>query len=612
LSLGKAADTYYKIRDWDNAARVYMQYVKAYPQAEDARMGYEKAAECYERKENWKNAADVYLTIADHPQFKKTPLGQDSLFRAGLMFEQLKDWPRVVETFSRFIQEYPEEAKPLLEATFRQARAEEKLGRESDALENHKKVAGIYKYSTTQGFDMGGTEKYAAESLFKITDVKYHDYETIQFVMPQKVMEANLQKKVKESQDLIAGYTEAAGLGIPKWSVAAHCRMADVYLAFRDALRNAEIPDELRPEYWEALPDEDQRKPLLEDAYYTYTSALEEQALPLEEKAVTEYQEAVNLAEAESVDSEWSRKAYNQLLLIVPYEVVKYEDIGNKGFTSDTSWLVSNALEEGWLNVGYDDGAWATAATSAWREKDLEKVVGEVPGSPGTVWGGALDETVYFRKKFSFTYDPGNYEAVIQARGAYKLYVNGTLVGQSDPYAEEAWVKPDTYDVSGGLTIGDNVVCVEVTRARDDSYGLRFALVPEGGFPVPEPAFGETGTPGEEFGGIQPEEGGMPSEEWSGEEGERPEALPGEEEEFGAGGEEFGGPSPVEETPSGEGETAPEAVPEEEPLPEPGAGEESETSGGEAGGAIDFEAVGTPEEFGGMEEPEEEPMGEEF
>ncbi|UCH77536.1 MAG: tetratricopeptide repeat protein [Candidatus Coatesbacteria bacterium] len=639
LSLGKAADTYYKIRDWDNAARVYLEYVKAYPQAEDVKTGYEKAAECYERQENWDDAANVYLAIADHPQYKNTGLGRDSLFRAGLMYEQQQDWTRTANTFARFAEEYPEEAKPLLEATFRQARAEERLGRNEDALENHKKVAGVYKYAAIEGFEMGGTEKYAAESMFKITDIKYDDYESIEFVMPQKVMEANLQKKVKQSQDLIAGYTECADMGVGKWSVAAHCRMADVYLDFRDALRNAEIPEELRPEYWETLPDDDQRKFLLEDAYYTYTSELEEQALPLEDKAITEYGEAVSIAEAAGITSPWSRKAYNQLLAIVPYEVVKYEDVGNQGFTSDSSWLTSNTLEEGWLEVAYDDAVWTPAGASYWREKDLEKVVANVPGEPQTIWGGSLDENVYFRKKFSFTYDPGNYEAVIQTRGAYKLYVNGTLVGQTDAYAEDPWVKPDTYDLSGALHLGDNVVCVEILRARDDSYGLRFALVPEGGFPVPEPAFEETAVPGEEFGGIAPEEGEMPMEEWPPpvEEGGELLPVPGEEAEFGPsegeGFEEFGEPTPLEEetppmeegetvTPTeepttepaagGEAETLPEPGAGEETLPEPGAGEESGYEA-EAGGDIDFESVGTPEEFGDTgAEPEEEPLGEEF
>jgi hypothetical protein len=523
------------------------------------------------------------------------------------------------------------------------------LGRDADALEHHKEVVAIYKLSVEQGFDIGGTEKYVAESEFKVTDAKYDDYEAIQFVMPQKVMEANLQKKVKESQDLIAGYTDVASLGVPKWQVAAHCRMADVYLAFRDTLRNAEIPEELQPPYWEALPDDDPRKPLLEDAYYQYTAGLEEQAIPLEEKAVTEYSEAVNIADAEGVDSAWSRKAYNQLLLVRPYEVVKYEDVGMKGFVSDTSWLVSNVYEDGWLDAGFDAAAWAPASTSSWREKDQEMVVARVPGDPMTIWGGALDETVYFRKAFSFTYDPGNFNAVIQSRGPYKLYVNGTLVGQTDVYAKDPWVKPDTYDVSSALHLGDNVVCVEVTRARDDSYGLRFALEPEGGFPSPEPVFEETGTPGE-FGGVQPEEGEMPMEEFTPPEGGG-EMLPapGEEEEFGppageggsgepatmeetppaegaeGSGEESGAPAEksgsgepatIEEAPPAEGTGAPaESAGEEEVLPAPGEGESSGYEA-EPGGDIDFEATGTPEEIGGETttgaEEEEEPLGEEF
>jgi hypothetical protein len=219
------------------------------------------------------------------------------------------------------------------------------------------------------------------------------------------------------------------------------------------------------------------------------------------------------------------------------------------------------------------------------------------------------------------------YDAVVQSLGPYKFYVNGTLIGQTDLYAKEPWVKPDTYDVSSALHLGDNVVSIEVTRERNDSYGLRFALVPEGGFPSPEPAFEETGLPGEEFGGIQPEAGEMPMEELPPPgEGELP-VVPGEEEEFG-GAEAGEAPMTEEAVPYEGAEAAPETTTEvgapaegepgaegegeEEALPAPGEGE----GGGyevEAGGDIDFEAVGTPEdEFGGTAAPEEEPLDEEF
>ena len=155
--------------------------------------------------------------------------------------------------------------------------------------------------------------------------------------------------------------------------------------------------------------------------------------------------------------------------------------------------------------------------------------------------------------------------------------------------------------------------------------------------------------------GGSAEEGEMPFEEWPPEEGEMP-VVPGEEDEFGAGadefgGEEFGEPSGYEETPAGEGETPigesetpagegepstyeetptgegepttyeetptgegeTSTPPEEEALPEPGAGEESgESYSGEAGGDIDFEAVGTPDEYSDTASPEDEPLGEEF
>jgi len=134
--------------------------------------------------------------------------------------------------------------------------------------------------------------------------------------MPQDVLEDNLQKKVKQSQNLASGYRDIVELGIPEWSVAAYCCLGDVYYEFAEALLGCEIPGELLPEYRKALPESDKRKPLLEEAYYEFTSALEEQAVPLKEKATAEYREAVEIAEAEGIDNEWSRKARERLAAI--------------------------------------------------------------------------------------------------------------------------------------------------------------------------------------------------------------------------------------------------------------------------------------------------------
>lgn len=319
LALEKAAHTYYEVRDWANASRGYLRFVEWCESTEGHVRGrrleetYERAAECCERAADWAGAAEVYLTVACHPEFKSAALGRDCSFRAGMMYEQLEDWAKAAETFERFNEEYPEEAKPRLEATYRLARAQEELGRGDDALEHHKRVVAIYKISISQGFDVGATEEFVAESEFKVTDARFDEYEAIKFLMPQAVMEANLGKKIKQSQVLVAGYTDVAALRIPKWSVAARCRLGDVFYEFAEALRDAEIPAQLLPEYWEPLPDDDERKPLLEEAYYEFTSEVEEQAGSLDEKAAWEYKEAVAIAEAEGLETTWSRKARERL-----------------------------------------------------------------------------------------------------------------------------------------------------------------------------------------------------------------------------------------------------------------------------------------------------------
>jgi tetratricopeptide (TPR) repeat protein len=676
LSLGKAAETFDQANDYENAGRVYLKYAKAYPEAEDAPSAWKSSAEMYEYAGDYEKAAGIWLQITDDPKLKNIMLGEGeealafgeiALFQAAVCYELVEDWRNAGRTYDRFNDEYQEHAIPRVKATFRQGRAEEKLGNYDDAIEAYKECAGLYKYATINlGLEIEEALPYAAEATFKMTDIGFDEYDRIQLVMPQKVMEANLERRLDLSKNLVDGYSYCVDLGEPEWTVAAKVRMGDVNLSFKDALMNAEVPAEIEPSKWENLPEDDPTRMRLEQTYYNYVAALDEQALPLEDQAISFYGEALDIASTYGIENEWTRKAEEIMLRLRPYEVIKYEDVGTTGVrtaagTGDVlnDWMVSNFEEPGWTTVEFDDMSWSSAQESYWKSKDEEETISTPPGSPSTIWGSYDDGAVYMRRKFSLAYMP-EFELHVQARGQYQVYINGEYVGGSPAY-KDAWKETQTFDPKPYLKVGDNVIAVYAERDKKDSYGVRLALRPSAGFPEEQAPvgehgelgtedFGELGTPGEEPGhvgeeapeselgwmGEMEEFGETPTEEGTtesaiegtgaetettvptetgGEEGTTEPVIEGSGTEIESettvpaetGGEE-GATEPVIEGSGTEIEsetTVPAETGGEEGATEPsteGTGTGTET-GAEDTGEIDFSATGT--EYGPGEESEE-------
>jgi tetratricopeptide (TPR) repeat protein len=644
LSLGKAAETFDQANDYENAGRVYLKYAKAYPEAEDAPLAWKSSAEMYEYAGDYEKAAEIWLEITDNPKLKSIPVGEGdealpfgeiALFQAALCYELMEDWRRTAQTYDRFNDEYQEHAIPRTKATFRQGRAEENMGNYDDAIEAYKECTALYKYATENlGLDIPEALTYAAESTFKMTDITFDEYDRIQLVMPQSVMEANLERRIELSKKLVDGYTYCVELGEPEWAVAAKVRMGDVNLSFKDALMNAEVPSEIEPSKWEHLPPDDPTYVQISEMYYNYVAELDEQAMPLEDQAIGFYSEALDIAETEGIENEWTRKAEEKMLRLRPYEVITYGDAGSTGVrtaagTGDVfnDWLVNSLEEPGWTEVEFDDMSWPAAQESYWKSKDEEKTISTPPGNPTTIWGSSDNKAIYLRKKFSLAYMP-EFELYVQSRGSYQVYINGEYVGGSPAY-KDAWQETQTFDPKDYVKIGDNVIAIYAERDKNDSYGVRLALRPVAGFPEEkEPVieygeletedFGEFATPEEEleYGVEETPESEL---EWMGEMEDIEEAPTGEgpaetptEETPESELEWMGEMEDVEEVPAGE---SPAETPTEE-TEEFGAEPEMETETGEAGittedaGEIDFTETGT--EYGPEEEYDETPADTEW
>ncbi len=117
----------------------------------------------------------------------------------------------------------------------------------------------------------------------------------------------------------------------------------------------------------------------------------------------------------------------------------------------------------------YDDSAWGAALSLGITQP--AQVIG-LPGVEG-IWSPmASEHHVAFRREFN---SPGSGSAslIITCDNDYRAYLNGEFVGLD---VDHDWLTPETFDLSGRLREGSNILAIDAIDFNDGSIGLACAL----------------------------------------------------------------------------------------------------------------------------------------
>ena len=200
VALYNASVSYVRAEDWQRAIRANRKFVDKYPGSNDA--------------------DDLFYDIANYH------LKLDDLEQANVVYgeyaQKFPSSPRVVETFYRRGEYY--ESKGDLA----QSRAEYELaiGRSNDFRQ--------------RGMDYN--DFFAAEALFRLTELKYRDYAAVRFKLPKAQMDAAKERKKNSCMDIVEGYTKVAGYGTLRLYEATY-KIGLTYEEFALTWADQEIPE---------------------------------------------------------------------------------------------------------------------------------------------------------------------------------------------------------------------------------------------------------------------------------------------------------------------------------------------------------------------------------
>ena len=297
------ASAYERSARFAEATKWYEQYAATWPadpkapdQLFNAAIWREGAGDEAGALADWRRYVERYGHRADAPRIA---------FNIGLILERQQHWRDAAAHWREFQRSYERRALPgqLLLARYKEGLARRELQQEGGAAafaDVARRFGALPEKERT-----AAVVDAAAHSRFLVVEPAFDSFLAIRFRSArQSEVVATLKAKSARMATLLKAYRDVVDLGSARWSEAALTRLGEAYSDFNKGLLEAPVPRGLDAEQQEL-----------------YRTTLQGQALPLENKAVDAFREAIELSHRTGFYSEWTLRAQRALREYRPEQV---------------------------------------------------------------------------------------------------------------------------------------------------------------------------------------------------------------------------------------------------------------------------------------------------
>lgn len=260
-------------KEYERAIDSYKILLASYPKSEHTLQTVNNLAFDYRELGDLRNAASTYERLAD---LDSTQTGrQVALYNASVSYVQAEEWRRAIQVNTKFVARFPnaEEADELL---FNNASYYLKLNDLQNANNIYASFASKYPDSPKaveafyhRGMYLAGNNRiaeakaefdkaiakndelkknkkevndfYTSEALFQLADIKFKEFQNIEFRLPAKTIARNKKDKKALLVELVNKYTSLAGFGTVRLYESTY-KIGKVYEEFAKSWGRQEIP----------------------------------------------------------------------------------------------------------------------------------------------------------------------------------------------------------------------------------------------------------------------------------------------------------------------------------------------------------------------------------
>ena len=289
-----------RLEDWAAAAAVLVEFRNAFPGHSLQPDVTKHLAYVYRENDQLSLAAEEYERIEQESE--DAEIRRDALLVAAELHEEDGNRARALRVYRRYVDYFPQPVGENLEARHKIA---EILKERDDRRPYLDELRQIVSLEAAAGAAQTARTRYLGGNAALV--LAKESYEHFTAVQLQQPFEVNLRKK----RDLMLTATRDFGMlvdyEIGELTAAATYYLAEIYAHFSNALMTSERPDGLSPLELEE-----------------YELAIEEQAYPFEEQAISVHENNLQLI-SRGVYNNWIEKSLARLAEFVPARYAKPE-----------------------------------------------------------------------------------------------------------------------------------------------------------------------------------------------------------------------------------------------------------------------------------------------
>src|SRR5437870_6084519 len=289
-----------RMQDWKAAVDVLEAFRTTFPENKLQLEATKQIAYAYRQNGELSHAASEYDRIAS--QSHDPALRSEALLDAGDLYAQSNSRDRALDTYKRYVKEFPKPVETAIETRFKIA---EMYKAAHDETLYHQQLEEIVSVDAGAGSERTGrTRTLAARSALVLAEQLYGNFVVVKLRQP---FETSLQDKKQRMDATIAALGRLVDYGIDEVTAAATYYMAETYSNFSRSLLESERPGDLKPE------------DLAE-----FKNNLDEAAFPFEEKAINVHEKNMELLHT-GVFNSWTEKSLSRLTELMPGRYAKLE-----------------------------------------------------------------------------------------------------------------------------------------------------------------------------------------------------------------------------------------------------------------------------------------------
>jgi len=290
-----------ELKDWQAATTVLKEFREAFPGHSLQPEVTQKMAYVYRENGQLSLAANEFERIERESQ--DDGVRREALLIAAELYAEDGSQMRTLEVYRRYVDHFQQPVEVNLETRNKIA---EILKEQNDQKSYLKELKQIVAIEAAAGNARTARTRYlAAKSALVLADSVFDKFTAVKLVQPFK---PNLLKKRNLMKTAVQKFSRLMDYELGEFTAAATFYLAEIYSDFSQALMTSE-----RPKGLSALELEE------------YELAIEEQAYPFEEKAITVHESNLELI-SRGVYNEWIENSLQKLAVFVPVRYAKTEE----------------------------------------------------------------------------------------------------------------------------------------------------------------------------------------------------------------------------------------------------------------------------------------------